>query len=93
METREGNCYSSSEALWFILGGKDSDWQVMRLRPEKEEKVSHWFLQHKETDIILDPSVQQFGNHPPDYSRAIRAAFYPNMSQRAKKLIEVLTWQ
>ena len=101
MATRLGNCYAASEALWHILGGKNSDWQIMRIAPSnlgklRTEDVSHWFLQHRETGIILDPSVQQFNGEFPDYSKAQRAAFYPikaGASARAQEVMELLTWQ
>lgn len=88
---RRGNCYVATEALWHILGGADSQWDVMRMKVRRD---THWFLRRREDHgIVLDPSRQQF-SIPLDYSRAKRAAFLTTKpSRRAQALMDVLTWQ
>lgn len=98
MTAKRGNCYAASEALWHILGGKESKWKVMRISPKAlgdlvdNEGTSHWFLQH-ETGVILDPSRQQYNGKLPDYSKAVRAAFFPTQSFRSKTPMNDLTWR
>lgn len=88
--TRRGNCYVATEALYHILGGRESHWMVMRL-PTRDDQ--HWFLKHRAWGTILDPSRLQFLQEP-DYSKAKRAAFLTRRpSKRAMKLMEDLTWQ
>ena len=98
METRLGNCYAASEALWFLLGGREAGWLVKRIPPEAlgdlvdNENTSHWFLQH-ESGIILDATVQQFGGRIPDYSQSKGAAFFPTRSDRSLVLMDLITWR
>jgi len=100
---RVGNCYAASEALYHILGGKASGWKPMRIPPKslgklaiKGDSNNHWYLQHKETGVILDATVRQFGGRIPDYTKGIGASFYPvkeGMSKRARIMVDRITWQ
>lgn len=86
-----GNCYYASEALYHILGGKRAGWvpNVMRL-PNGE---THWFLRHRETHMILDPSRLQFLKDPL-YENSRNTGFLTKRpSKGARKVMEVLTWQ
>lgn len=88
---KRGNCYVATEALWHILGGRHSQWEVKRLKTPDD---NHWFLQHKLFGSILDPSRLQFGGHFPHYHKAVGAAFLTKKpSKRAAALMETLTWQ
>lgn len=87
---RRGNCYVASEALYHILGGKRSEWtpQVMRMGSE-----THWFLRHRTSGLILDPSRKQFDKSP-RYELARGTGFLTKTpSKRARKLMNALTWQ
>jgi hypothetical protein len=86
---RLGNCYGATEALYFLLGGKDSEWEVRKI----SGTPSHWFLKNKNSDTILDITVKQFDGKLPDYSKSRRAAFYPNMSKRARFLSDIILWR
>ena len=90
---KEGNCYAVTEAAWHILGGQDSEWEVMRLKIPGE-KHSHWFLRHGMLHgIVIDLSVRQFKT-PPDYRKGIHCAFLTTEpSKKAQILIEQMTWQ
>lgn len=97
-----GNCYAATEALYNILGGKDSGWKVMRIADKDLGQLkdvqhsSHWYLQHKDTEIILDVTVKQFNGKKPDYSLGVHASFYPTkagMSKRASTLVDVITYR
>lgn len=85
---KNGNCYGATEALYNLLGGKDSGWDVMKI----PGKPSHWFLRHKLHGIVLDVTRSQFDKLP-DYSTGIRAAFFPVKSKRAQFLESVIVWR
>lgn len=61
-----GHCYHAAEALWHLLGGRDSPWKPMRVR--EADGMTHWWLQHRETSEIADPTADQYrrvGEEPP----------------------------
>lgn len=62
-----GHCYHSAEALWHLLGGKDSDWVPHVYR--EEDGITHWWLKNKVTGQIADPTKEQYGNDPLPYER------------------------
>lgn len=53
-----GHCYAASEALWHMLGGMRSSYRphVLRL----PNKGTHWYLRHKDSGKVLDPTGKQF---------------------------------
>ncbi len=78
-----GHCYVASEAVYHILGGKNSGLKPMNI---KHEGVSHWFLKDSKGNII-DPTKDQFKTIVP-YEKAKGKGFLTkNPSKRAKKLI------
>ncbi len=86
---QKGNCYAASEALFYILGGKQAEWtpQVARIRGG-----THWFLKHS-SGMIIDPSKKQFNKIFP-YKRGTGCGFLTGKpSRRARELIELLTWK
>jgi len=87
-----GNCYVAAEALYHILGGTAGDWVPQRMRlPDGE---THWWLKHRLTGTILDPSRVQFGSQLPDYSQGRGAGFLTRQpSKRALAMIRQLTYQ
>jgi hypothetical protein len=86
---RRGNCYAAAEALFHIFGGKARGWKAMRMQIEGQ---THWFIQHK-SGMIVDPSVRQFKKKP-NYSRAVGTGFLTKKpSQKARVMINLLTWQ
>lgn len=90
-----GNCYHSSEALYYILGGKSSGWEPMFIRKGLTPNgTPHWYLQHKVTGLILDPARLQFKkpkNIPYEFGK--RRNFVTNKpSKWSKEMMLVLTW-
>jgi hypothetical protein len=86
---QRGNCYVTCEALYHLLGGKDSGWKPMRMTVEFD---THWFLIHS-SGIVLDPTKNQF-NKKIDYTKGIGCGFLTkNPSKRAKELMSKLLWQ
>lgn len=87
---RRGNCYVATEALYHILGGRESYWLVYRMRLGHD---THWYLKHSAWGTILDPSRLQFMQEP-DYTKGKRTGFLTRRpSKRAMKLMEEMTWQ
>jgi len=64
----EGHSYASTEALFYLLGGKSSGLEPQVATFEKNgENVTHWWLKD-EQGKILDPTADQFyttGQNPP----------------------------
>jgi hypothetical protein len=64
----EGHAYTSSEALYYLLGGKSSELKLESATFEKNGEIfTHWWIKcHDGT--ILDPTAEQFyaiGKEPP----------------------------
>jgi len=57
-----GHCYIASECFYHM--DKSSDWKPMFMYYEDEP---HWFLQHRATGKIVDPTADQFTT-PPNYA-------------------------
>ncbi len=60
-----GYCYIASEILRYELG---EEWVPQQLT---HHGISHWFLKHKETGKILDPTAKQFST-PVPYEKSSR---------------------
>lgn len=86
---KRGNCYVTSEALFHLLGGKESGWVPMTVQ---HEGGTHWFLRNR-SGMILDATVSQF-RRAPNYSKARGRGFLTKQpSKKAKALMETLVWQ
>lgn len=86
---KRGNCYVSCEALYHLLGGKQTGWKPMNMQWEGD---SHWYLQHS-SGIILDPTKQQF-KKTPDYTKGRGRGFLTSKpSKRARQLMKLIVWQ
>ncbi len=82
-----GHCYIASEALYYLLGGKEAGWHPMFIRHEDEP---HWFLKNDNGDII-DPTAEQFET-PVPYEEAVGKGFLTNYpSARAQQLLDEMT--
>jgi hypothetical protein len=84
-----GHCYVASEALFHILKNHAMPgWKSMFVRHEGEP---HWFLRHPQSQMILDPTADQFKS-PIPYRVAVGKGFLTkDPSKRAKKVI--FRWQ
>jgi hypothetical protein len=80
----EPECYSVSEAVYLLAGGKASGLRVMRVPEDKT--TNHWFLVGPGGELF-DLTAGQFDGEYPDYRKAKRAAFYPRTSTLAKSLM------
>lgn len=80
-----GHCYVASEALHHMLGGKESGWTPQCIQ---HEGGSHWYLRHRHSGAILDPTASQF-NTPVPYEKGVGKGFLTkDPSKRAANVIE-----
>ena len=85
-----GNCYVACEALYHLLGGKESGYKPMWV---KHCGDTHWFLKHS-SGLILDPTRLQFHDNLPHYDRARACGFLTKSpSFKAKELMYAILWQ
>jgi len=89
--SKRGNCYVTSEAIYHLIGGKRAGWipQVLRL----PDGGTHWFLQHRETGLIIDATRSQFTSKP-RYETSRGSGFLTKgPSKRARALMKKLVWK
>lgn len=85
-----GNCYVTAEALYHLLGGKAAGYVPMVMNWEGD---THWFLKHKPTGLLIDPTKSQF-EQTPDYTLARGSGFLTKEpSKRARSLMQTMVWQ
>lgn len=78
-----GHCYHATEALYWLMGGRDSDYRPYHVQHEGD---THWFLKSSSGDV-LDPTVEQFQTIPP-YSKGRCCGFLTkNPSKRAQEVM------
>jgi len=80
-----GHCYGASEAVWHATGGeKRSPWQAHVVR---HEGGTHWFLKHKQSGEVLDPTHDQFAS-PVSYQSGKACGFLTRVpSQHAQAIL------
>lgn len=85
-----GQCYAATEALFHALGGFDGEW--VPARGKDDDGIVHWWLEHKQSGEILDPTSEQYtsrGQQPP-YDRGRRAGFLTrDPSKRAAQILQL----
>ena len=79
-----GHCYVFCESLFHLLGGLESGWVPHSVFHEKD---THWFLRHRETGAILDPTAKQFKTKVPYEKGRGRGFLTREPSKRAQELI------
>lgn len=84
-----GHCYIACEALYHLLGGKQSGLDVYRARDA--DGVVHWWL--KDGVEIIDPTKDQYlsiGKRPP-YDNGKKGGFLTKKpSKRAEFLLQTI---
>lgn len=87
----EGWCYTASEAIYYLSGGKAAGIKPMRATIELQNglKVSHWWLQDEDGSVV-DVTAAQF-NFPFPYERGKGCGFQTKMKNDTKELIEWLS--
>ncbi len=93
---RKGNCYVTSEALFHLLGGKDSGYKPCTVR---HEGFVHWFLvrlvktQMGVIKTIIDPTSSQFKRLPPYHLARGRGFLTKAPSRRARAMMDSMVYQ
>jgi hypothetical protein len=91
---REGNCYVSCESLYHLLGGAKSGWVPHVMRVNTGAHGTHWFLKHRSTGLILDPTARQFGSKTPAYNLGRGTGFLTRRpSRKTAVLMERMLWK
>lgn len=66
-----GQCSNATNALYHLLGGADGQWEERMInRVHLGGEDTHYFLRHKESGEILDPTAEQFEGQPIPYERS-----------------------
>lgn len=82
----KGHCYVASEVFFHLTGGYDK-YNVHRVN---HEGYTHWFLEEKDTEEIIDITKEQF-EEKPTYEESTKTGFLTkNPSNRSKKVIKEL---
>jgi len=94
----KGWCYAASEALYYYLGGKESNLTPKQLRidlvtlqPRSDidgMTISHWWLEDKDGNVI-DPTSEQFDFAFP-YHLGRGRGFQTNMKADSVELLAFL---
>jgi hypothetical protein len=84
-----GHCYVAAEALYHLIGGKDSGYIPTTLSVNGD---THWFLQRVvgSRAMILDPTMGQFEHLPMYISGRGRGFLTKQPSKRALKVIKAV---
>lgn len=56
-----GHCFVASEAIYYLLGGKEAGWKPMSMR---HEGSPHWYLWHVPSGRVVDATASQFYTEP-----------------------------
>ena len=67
-----GHCFVASNALFHLIDGNKTGWEMRVIHREHlKDEDTHWFLQHKKTGNILDPTADQFEGDDIPYEKAV----------------------
>jgi 8-oxo-dGTP pyrophosphatase MutT (NUDIX family) len=80
-----GHCYVASEALYHMLGGKQSPWVPQYVH---HEGSPHWFLKHRGTGEVLDATSEQFKTPVPYHASVGKGFLTRDPSARARTVIQ-----
>lgn len=80
-----GHCYVASEALYYLLGGMYSGLKPMQVH---HEGTSHWYLQDKTSEEIIDITADQFKTPVPYQNGKGRGFLTKGPSKRAMRLLQ-----
>ncbi len=82
-----GHCYVATEAVYYLMGGKDMGWAPQFVRVAG---YAHWYLKH-ESGFIFDPTASQF-KIPIPYHQGRGKGFLTNKpSKRCRQLIHQIS--
>lgn len=87
-----GFCYIATEALFHLLEDKNNYTPYCATYYEGKRRCTHWWLKHKKSGLILDPTDCQYDEEVPPYHLGRGMGFqngYSKPSKRAKALIDI----
>lgn len=79
-----GHCYVASEALYHLLGGRESGWVPHSIKHEGDQ---HWYLKNKTNGVIIDPTASRFRTPVPYHHGRGKGFLTKEPSKRAQQLI------
>lgn len=82
-----GHCYVASEALFHLLGGAESGWVPQSIQ---HEGGPHWYLKHKISGTVLDPTASQFKTKVPYEHGRGKGFLTKQPSKRAQVVLDRL---
>lgn len=80
-----GHCYVASEALYWLLGGPQSGWVPQNIQ---HEGGPHWYLKHKISGAVLDPTASQFKTPVPYESGRGKGFLTKQPSKRTQVVLD-----
>jgi hypothetical protein len=78
-----GHCYTAAEAVYHLLGGRESGLVPVNIRHEGD---SHWYLKDINTGRIIDPTVEQF-KEPVPYQHGTPKGFLTSQPSKRAQII------
>lgn len=78
-----GHCYVASEALYHLLGGHHSGWVPQTVQ---HEGGPHWYLKHKFSGAIVDPTATQFET-PVPYDKGVGKGFLTRQPSKRTQVV------
>lgn len=82
----EGHCYVATESLFYLLGCKD--WKPMCASYIDEGgKATHWWLEHRITKEIADPTKEQYLPDQPPYHLGKGSGFLTKTPSRRAQIV------
>lgn len=80
-----GHCYVASEAVYHMLGGQRAGWVPQSVQ---HEGGPHWYLKHKFSGYIIDPTASQFET-PVPYEKGVGRGFLTRQpSKRTQTVLD-----
>jgi len=69
-----GHCFVAANALYHLINGARTGWDMKVIHKEHLKDLAddtHWFLQHRKTGHILDPTADQFEGNEVPYHKGV----------------------
>lgn len=78
-----GHCYVASEAVYHMLGGQRAGWVPQSVQ---HEGGPHWYLKHKFSGYIIDPTASQFDT-PVPYEKGVGRGFLTRQPSKRTQVV------
>jgi len=81
-----GLCYIAAEALFHLDGGRE---KYLIEHVKMPSGITHWYLRKREGFTVVDITIEQFYDNPPDHSKGKGGNFLTKKpSKRAQVIID-----